>query len=106
MRYWTDADTGWSQRTTRTPKPMLREWTERHRDEPAAPAMATADHTGHSLNPDLYGDEDRPPGWYVDPDRPWRMRYWRTGDVQGWSKETLKTPEKAQAEWRDLRWKR
>lgn len=67
--------------------------------------MGTDEHTGHSLNPDLYGDEDRPSGWYVDPDRPWRMRYWRTGDVQGWSEETLKTPEKAQAEWRDLRWK-
>ena len=106
MRYWTGAETGWNQHSARTPKPMLREWQERHRVGPAAPAMATGEHTGHSLNPDLYGDEDRPPGWYVDPDRPWYMRYWRTGDVQGWSEETLKTPEKAQAEWRDLRWKR
>lgn len=72
----------------------------------AGPAMTSSEHTGHSLDPDVYNDEGRPPGWYVDPDKPWRMRYWRTGEHEGWSKETTKTPEKAQSEWRDLRWRR
>jgi hypothetical protein len=108
MRYWaTEGDEpGWSRRTAKTPKLLLREWQELRRTEPAPPAMATDEHTGHSLDPDLYTDEGRPPGWYVDPDKPWRMRYWRRGEHQGWSKETTKTPEKAQSEWRDLRWRR
>ena len=106
MRYWAADGTGWAERTAKTPKPMLREWQELRRTEPTPPAMATDEHTGHSLDPDVYTDEGRPPGWYVDPDRPWRMRYWRTGEHQGWSKETRKTPEKAQSEWRDLRWRR
>jgi Protein of unknown function (DUF2510) len=106
MRYWAADGTGWSKRTTKTPKPMLLEWQEHHRAEAATTAMAAGEHTGHSLDPDVYTDEGRPPGWYVDPDRPWRMRYWRTGELEGWSKETTKTPEKAQSEWRDLRWRR
>jgi hypothetical protein len=106
MRYWAADGSGWSKRTTKTPRPMLREWQELRRTEPAPPAMATDEHTGHSLDPDVYTDEGRPAGWYVDPDKPWRMRYWRTGEHQGWSKETTKTPEKAQSEWRDLRWRR
>jgi hypothetical protein len=107
MRYWAaDGKPGWSKRTAKTPKTMLLEWQEHHRTEPAAPAMVTDERTGHSLDPDVYSDEGRPPGWYVDPDRPWLMRYWRTGDNQGWSKETTKTPKKAQSEWRDFRWRR
>jgi hypothetical protein len=97
---------GGSMRTAGMPKPLLREWQELRRTDPAPPAMATDEHTGHSLDPEVYTDEGRPPGWYVDPDRPWLMRYWRTGEHQGWSKETTKTPEKAQGEWRDLRWRR
>jgi hypothetical protein len=106
MRYWAADNTGWSKRTTGTPKPLLREWQELRQTEPAPPAMAADEHTGHSLDPDVYTDERRPPGWYVDPDAPWLMRFWRTGEHQGWSKETTKTPEKAQGEWRDLRWRR
>jgi Protein of unknown function (DUF2510) len=106
MRYWTaDGEQSWSEHTAKTPKPLLREWEERRQAGLEAITMATDEHAGHSLDPGVYSDEGRPPGWYVDPDRPWRMRYWRTGD-QGWSKETTKTPEKAQAEWRDLRWRR
>lgn len=106
MRYWAaDGKPGWSERTAKTPKPLLREWRERPWAEPEDPAEATQEHTGHSLDPGVYTDEARPPGWYVDPDKPWVMRYWRTGEHQGWSKETTKTPEKAQSEWRDLRWR-
>jgi hypothetical protein len=107
MRYWAaDGGAGWSERTAKTPKPMLREWQERHATEPRVAAMATEEHTAHSLDPDVYSDEGRPAGWYVDPNRPWRMRYWHAGEHQAWSKETTKTPEKAQSEWRDLRWRR
>jgi len=105
MRYWADDGSDWSTHTAKTPKPMLREWREHGTAEPQVPGTVK-EHTGHSLDPGVYTDEDRPPGWYVDPDKPWRMRYWRTGEHQGWSKETTKTPEKAQAEWRDLRWRR
>ncbi|MBS1887673.1 MAG: hypothetical protein JSU06_10845 [Actinobacteria bacterium] len=48
--------------------------------------------------------EDRPPGWYVDPDAPWRMRYWAADGEPGWSKHTAKTPRRTPAERRDLRW--
>lgn len=106
MRYWAGDGSGWSERTTKTPEATLHEWREQNWSEPAPPAMATTEHTGHFLDPDIYPDEDRPPGWYLDPDKPWRMRYWRTGARQGWSKETTKTPEKAQSEWTDLRWRR
>jgi hypothetical protein len=67
---------------------------------------ATPPHAGHSLDPGVYTDEGRPPGWYVDPDKPWRMRYWRTGKETGWSKKTTKTPKQVLDEWRDLRWRR
>lgn len=61
---------------------------------------------GHPLDPASYTDEGRPPGWYVDPDRPWRMRYWAADGKPGWSRRTTKTPKKTLAEWRDLRWVR
>jgi hypothetical protein len=110
MRYWAaDGEPGWSERTAKTPRPMLREWQEQHTREGAEWALASGsgELTGHSLDPGVYSDEGRPPGWYVDPDRPWRMRYWRTGgDNPGWSKETTRTPTQVQATWRDLRWRR
>ena len=107
MRYWPgDGPDGWSRRTAKTPGPMLHEWQEKHRVAARPPAMATDEHTGHSLDPTVYTDEARPPGWYVDPDQPWRMRYWAGGGKGAWSDQTMKTPEKAQSEWRDLRWRR
>lgn len=107
MRYWAaDGKPGWSKRTARTPKTMLREWQHQHAGEAISTATATEAITAHSLDPSVHTDEDRPPGWYVDPDRPWLMRYWHAGEHRTWSKETAKTPEKAQAEWRDLRWRR
>jgi hypothetical protein len=105
MRYWAADGTGWSKRTTGTPRPLLQEWRERHATAPPAPAMSVDEHTGHSLDPDVYTDAGRPPGWYVDPNQPSIMRYWRTGAHQGWSEETTETPEEARAEWRDLRWR-
>ena len=105
MRYWAADGSGWSKRTTGTPRPLLEEWRERHATAPPAPAMSPDEHSGHSLDPDVYTEASRPPGWYVDPHQPSVMRYWRTGKYQGWSKETAKTPEKARLEWRDLRWR-
>jgi hypothetical protein len=97
MRYWAaDGKGEWSKHTAKTPKAMLREWEEQDTDS----------HTGHSVDPGAYTDEDRPAGWYVDPDKPWRMRYWRKGEHEGWSKETTKTPPRVLENWRDLRWKR
>lgn len=63
-------------------------------------------HDGHPLDPGSYSDEERPPGWYVDPDRPQRMRYWAADGKPGWSKRTAKTPKQTLAEWQDLRWVR
>lgn len=105
MRYWS-GDGTWSAHTAKTPKAMLREWEEQGGAGPQVPEVAKDEHTGHSLDPGVYSDEGRPPGWYVDPDKPWRMRYWRTGEHEGWSKETTKTPKKALDGWRDLRWRR
>jgi len=105
MRYWAADGSGWSKRTTGTPRPLLEEWREQHATAPPAPAMSGDEHTGHSLDPDVYTDASRPAGWYVDPNQPSIMRYWRTGQHQGWSKETTRTPEQARSEWRDLRWR-
>ena len=72
--------------------------------EPEPNVTAPARMAGRPLTPDVYTDEGRPPGWYVDP-RPSHALL-AHGRHQGWSKETTKTPEEAQAEWRDLRWRR
>lgn len=62
--------------------------------------------TGHRLDPRSYGDEDRPSGWYIDPEFPRRMRYWAADGEPGWSKRTAKTPKKTLEGWRDERWTR
>jgi hypothetical protein len=105
MRYWAADGSGWSKRTTGTPRPILQEWQEQHATAPPAPAVSPDEHTGHSLDPDVYTDEGRPPGWYVDPNQPSVMRYWRAAKPRGWSEETTPTPEGAQDGWRDLRWR-
>jgi hypothetical protein len=61
---------------------------------------------GHSLDLASWSDEDRPPGWYVDPDAPWVMRYWAEDGGGAWSKGTTKTPKDTLAQWRDTRWTR
>jgi hypothetical protein len=67
---------------------------------PASGAPAGDDHQriGQSWDPRLYSDQDRPKGWYIDPESPDRMRYWRTGDPQGWE-GTTPTPRKVRREW-------
>ncbi|MBS1892083.1 MAG: hypothetical protein JST59_12370 [Actinobacteria bacterium] len=104
MRYWS-ADGTWSKHTAKTPKETLWEWQEERRAGPAPPGMATDEHSGHSLDPDVYTDDSRPAGWYVDPNQPSVMRYWHAGEHRQWSKTTSKTPKNAQADWRDLRWR-
>jgi ABC-type multidrug transport system fused ATPase/permease subunit len=88
----------------------------RAKEEPSEPDLPpalvgaisgrTVEPTGHPLDPASYSDEDRPAGWYVIPDRPWRMSYWAADGKQGWSNKTAKTPKETLASWRDLRWRR
>lgn len=52
-----------------------------------------------SWDPDSYSDQDRPQGWYVDPNSPNRMRFWSLGDPPGWT-ATTKTPRKIRRELR------
>jgi hypothetical protein len=61
---------------------------------------------GNPHDPASWSDEDRPRGWYVDPDAPWVMRYWTADPGQTWSRRSAKTPKAIAAEWRDLRWVR
>jgi hypothetical protein len=56
----------------------------------------------HSLDPRRYSAEDRPKGWYIDPDRPSRMRYWNGGDPPDWSATTTRTPRKIKRAWEEL----
>jgi hypothetical protein len=115
MRYWGAGDDRvWSQGTAKTPGQTLVEWQNLKAGMPAAePGSEGAgttsglppEPTGHPLDPASYSDEDRPPGWYVDPDKPWRMRYWAADGTPTWSKRTTKTPKDVQEGWRDLRWK-
>lgn len=59
--------------------------------------------SGHPLDPASWSDEDRPSGWYVDPDAPSNMRFWVADGARVWSKRTAKTPKATLAEWKDLR---
>ncbi len=61
---------------------------------------------GHPLDPMSWSDADRPTGWYIELDSPWRMRYWSADGERSWSKRTAKTPKQTLAEWRDPRWAR
>lgn len=76
----------------------------RTRREPVAaePPGATPSPTSHSLDPRRYSDENRPSGWYVDPDSPHRMRYWNpAADPPGWHGST-RVPRKLRREWRAM----
>jgi hypothetical protein len=65
---------------------------------PVAPAGGDPQRIGQSWDPRSYFDQDRPKGWYIDPDSPDRMRYWRTGDSPGWE-GTTGTPRKVRRVW-------
>jgi hypothetical protein len=56
--------------------------------------------TGHPLDPYSWSDEDRPPGWYIDPNAPRVMRYWAADGTPTWSKRTTKTPRDVLAKWK------
>jgi hypothetical protein len=69
----------------------------------AAVAAGAVPPTGDPLDPGSWTDEDRPPGWYVDPSSPWVMRCWVADGKGTWSKRTAKTPKKTLETWRDMR---
>lgn len=51
-----------------------------------------------SWDPRGYADQDRPKGWYVDPNRPSRMNYWHGPDRPEWH-GTTRTPRKIKRAW-------
>jgi hypothetical protein len=73
----------------------------------AAPDMGSATSratvTGNPLDPNSWSDGDRPPGWYVDPNSPWVMRYWAADGTPNWSKRSTKTPKQVQEDWQAFR---
>jgi hypothetical protein len=108
MRYWSgDGQFGWHPGPAKTPRKTLADWQAYksvHPDPPPTPAgeanRSAPEPTGHPLDPDSYSDEERPPGWYVVPETPWKMRYWSGGNAAtGWSARTSKTPKGALAGW-------
>lgn len=119
MRWWpADGSGTWSTHTTKTPQGILDEWKDyaagRARegldrgapDRSSSPAIAEVEPKGHPLDPLSRSNEDRPAGWYVEVDAPWRMRYWAADGKCAWSERTSKTPKQTLAEWRDPRWAR
>lgn len=59
--------------------------------------------SGHPLDPDSWDDQDRPAGWYVDPEEPSNMRYWPAGYQPQWSTRRARTPNKTYDEWIEYR---
>jgi len=53
---------------------------------------------GHSLDPRQYSDEERPKGWYINPQAPGHMSYWGAGDPPDWG-ATARTPRKVRRDW-------
>jgi hypothetical protein len=82
----------------------------RRRDEPRQAATAASGDglnpggaPGDPLTPLAYSDEKRPPGWYIDPENPGRMRYWLADGSGAWSKRKARTPNRTFDEWEKLR---
>ena len=67
-------------------------------EEPAGSLSEGEPAVEHSIDPAAYEDHERPPGWYIDPSAPGRMRYWGAGGTQAWGAST-KTPRKIRQEW-------
>jgi hypothetical protein len=74
-----------------------------------APATTTAPTApvrpnGHPADAASWSDDDRPAGWYVNPDAPKRMRYWATnGPGTGvWTGHSTKTPKETRIRWEAL----
>jgi hypothetical protein len=79
MRYWDPKLGGWQSKTTRAPRKL-----PSPASSPARPVATTWDSTA-------YDDEDRPPGWYLDPSDSTRMRYW-DDELGGWQAKTTRAP--------------
>jgi hypothetical protein len=73
-------------------------------DPPVGSSGRVVEPTGHPFDPTSYTDEDRPPGWYVIPDTPWKMRYWAADGKGEWGRQKAKTPKDVRETWRDTRW--
>lgn len=52
------------------------------------------------LDPRNYSDEERPSGWYIDPQSPQRMRYWMGAEQPGWHGKA-RTPGKLRRQWEE-----
>jgi len=66
--------------------------------QPGPPPGGDPQRVSRSWDPRAYSDQDRPKGWYIDPESPDQMRYWKTGDLPGWE-GTTGTPRKVRLEW-------
>ncbi|HEX3363141.1 MAG TPA: hypothetical protein VHS74_19255 [Solirubrobacterales bacterium] len=66
---------------------------------PATASGVSVPANGNPLDPNSWSDEDRPAGWYVDPNAPWVMRYWAADGTPTWSKRSTKTPKQIGVEW-------
>jgi hypothetical protein len=71
------------------------------RMETEGPGNRAPEPAVHPSSPTEHGNVARPAGWYINPDRPSRMRYWPADGSGLWSTRTTKTPRKTLAEWRD-----
>ena len=70
--------------------------------DPHGPVSPATSGAGDPLTPDGYSDANRPRGWYIDPSRPARMRYWAADYKPAWSNRTAKTPKQTLEEWHAL----
>lgn len=70
----------------------------------AAAAIVPVRPIGHPADAPSWSDDDRPAGWYIDPEAPKRMRYWATnGPGTGvWTGHSAKTPKRTRTEWEAL----
>jgi hypothetical protein len=64
--------------------------------EPSPPAPPKPD---PGIDPRRYSDQDRPAGWYVNPESPDHMRYW-SAEPPDWHGRT-RTPKKLRRRWDD-----
>lgn len=71
------------------------------REESEAFSRRAVPPTGHPLDPASWSDDDRPRGWYVDPEKPEQMRYWLADGAGVWSRRRAKTPKATLAEWKE-----
>ncbi len=66
---------------------------------PTVPVVAPK---GPAIDPRSWTNQDRPAGWYIDPDNPGRMRYWAADRKGVWNRNAAKTPAQTLREWQRL----